>query len=67
MSDYPVIRKPPRLYPLPPNIRDLDEPRPQVIKARYARVNRFKKGHTTSDNPTVDKPSKSPSIILSKL
>lgn len=66
-TDYPVIRAPKRLYPLPVNIRDLDDPWPKENRRRYVRVDVFREGFTPGDDPTRVNPNVSPSNILSKL
>ena len=67
MSDSPAIRKPLRGYPLPSKLRSLDKPWHESISRRHTRVLLFKEGHTSTDDPTKDKPNVSPSNILSKL
>jgi len=64
-----IIRKPNRLYPLPQNISELDEPHPEIIRARHTRVSTFKRGYDKAlgDNPINDIPASTPSNILSKL
>ena len=49
---YPIWRKPVRRYPLPTNIRELDEPHAECVRLRYARVDRFKDGHDPDEDPT---------------
>lgn len=67
MSDYPVIRKPFRLYPLPPDIRDLDFPWPDVASSRHARISQFQEGYNYGDNPIIRKPGTNNSDLLTKL
>ncbi|MCK5020530.1 MAG: hypothetical protein KAS32_26160 [Candidatus Peribacteraceae bacterium] len=64
-----IIRKPTRLYPLPTNVRELDNPYPEIIRARHTRIPVFKDGYDreSGDNPTIVKPPSSPSTILSDL
>lgn len=64
-----IIRKPQRLYPIPTNVKELDNPHPEVVRARHSRVPVFKEGYTpdSGDNPIVVPPPRSPSTILSDL
>jgi hypothetical protein len=64
-----IIRKPIRLYPLPDDLKELDEPYPEIIRARHTRVETFKEGYDVSsgDSPIIVPPPRSPSNILSKL
>ena len=64
-----IIRKPKRLYPLPDDIRELDEPYPENIRSRHTRVPTFKEGYDTEsdDSPLVVRAPRSPSNILSEL
>lgn len=66
-SDYPIIRKPFRIYPLPDDIRDLDGPWSKEDKKRHARVDLFRKGYSYGEDPRRINPNISPSNILSKL
>ena len=52
MGDRTFIRKPVRMYPLPKRLKDLDEPHPECIKARFARVDRLRDGHDPDEDPT---------------
>ena len=64
-----IIRKPISFYPLPRNLRDLDNPYPEIISGRHTRVPIFKEGYdvSTGDSPIVVRTPQSPSSILSKL
>lgn len=64
-----IIRKPIRSYPLPKNLKELDEPWSEVEKLRHARVNVFQEGYSEEDgdNPLIVKPPRSKSRLLSKL
>ena len=64
-----IIRKPQRSYPLPSNIRDLDNPWSPGTEGRHTRVDIFQSGYDISagDDPTKKSPAVSPSRILSKL
>ncbi len=64
-----VIRKPLRRYPLPDNVRELDNPYPENTESRHTRVPFFKEGYDkdSGDSPIVVRPPSSPSTILSDL
>jgi hypothetical protein len=68
-SEEIIIRKPLRRYPLPIVITDLNEPRPEITRNRYARVDRFTEGYEvgSGDNPTIVRPGISKSDLLSKM
>ena len=66
-----IIRKPLRNYPLPKNIRELDDPWPSVIEARHHRVDYKREGYDKNkegcNNPMIIPPSGYDSDLLSKL
>lgn len=69
MTGSVFVRKPTRRYPLPQNLKELDNPWAGANENRYARVDRFQEGYTidSGDNPMITPPSGSKSNILSKL
>lgn len=67
MSD--TIRKPRRVYPLPEDLKELDEPHCECNRRRYSRCVLFKEGYDVSKgrDPALDTIPRSPSNILSEL
>lgn len=65
--DDNVIRRPARMYPIPENVYEIDEPHPRSIRSRYERVDKFREGYTSGDSPFIIPPSRSPSDLPSKL
>ena len=64
---YPIIRKPIRVYPLPKRLRTLDEPHSKADKQRYARVDRFKDGYDSTEDPTRKDTRNRIKTIISKM
>ncbi len=71
MSEDIIIRKPRRLYPLPSDIRSLNEPWPVDARSRHSRVpiegDTYAEGYNTGENPMIAPPGGFKSDLLTKL
>lgn len=64
-----AVKKARRLWPLPADLKELNEPHCSCNRKRYSRCVLFKEGYVVGSgkNPTIDIKSSSPSNILNDL